>query len=335
MKSGIYCIKSISQNKIYIGQSVYLQRRKSSHKKDLASGKHGNEILQRHYDKYGKDDLIFEIIEFCEIDQLDARERYWISYYDSMNRSKGFNMESGGNLGKAFSDERRLSITGEGNPMYGRKHSPDFVEYIRIRNRASSDKLTTADVEDIKKRLVNAERQQDLAKEYNVTISTINKIAKCKNWEWVLPELNQLLINASDVYKENRDNQFNEYFSKGLSVAEIAIITGCQHLTITNVLKKSIDEKRNNWKQLKENVLHDYRLGLSRNDLINKYGISKTTHCRIISDEFNKQKDELKDKIVSLKKSGMLNKDIAIKLGIHRTTVTQYLKKHAPELIKR
>lgn len=333
MKSGIYCIRSISQNKIYVGQSVDLNRRILNHKYLLKKGKHSNEILQRHHDKYGINDLKFEIIEFCGIKKLDERECYWINYYDSMNRNNGFNMESGGNENKIISEERRKAITGKGNPMFGRRHSQDFINYMRIHNRASSDKLTLKNVETIKLRLINNERQVELAKEYDVTISTINKIAKCKNWEWVLPELNDSLIKISGELKLKRDNEFRRLFSKGMPICEISKITNCEFSTIKKVLEKELNEKNSNWASIKKSILEDYKKGLRCKEITNKYNIGKSTYVRIISKEYNDEKTILKEKILSLKKSGMLNKNIAETLKIHRTTVTEYLKKYAPELL--
>ncbi|MGL5125615.1 MAG: LuxR C-terminal-related transcriptional regulator [Fusobacteriaceae bacterium] len=39
--------------------------------------------------------------------------------------------------------------------------------------------------------------------------------------------------------------------------------------------------------------------------------------------------------VIDLKEKGMMNKDIAQKLKIHRTTVTEYIKKYNSMLIPR
>ena len=46
--------------------------------------------------KYGIENFTFEIIEECSQEQLNEREIYWISYYDSFNKEKGYNMTPGG-----------------------------------------------------------------------------------------------------------------------------------------------------------------------------------------------------------------------------------------------
>lgn len=335
MKSGIYCIKSVSTNKIYIGQSIDVNKRIRRHKTQLSKGKHENKILQRHYDKYGEDDLVFDVLEYCSIDMLNERERYWIAFFDSMNREKGFNIESGGNEGKIFSEERRRAISGPNNPMYGKHHSPEFVEYIRIRNRASSDKLTEDDVKNIKMRLAKGEKQSDLADEYNVDLTTINKIAKCKNWDWVLPELNNTLINLQDKFKKERDEKFKKLYSEGCSLAEIAKITGSEYRTIKKALKDEIEKKKGEKQELEERILQDFINGLSKDAILNKYGMTEKVYWRITAKKFWENRQHLYDEIIRLKKAGMLNKDIAKTLNISRVTVTRCLKKFYPDALKK
>lgn len=46
--------------------------------------------------KYGIDNFCFEVIEECSEDELNEKEVFWIKYYDSFNRDKGYNMTPGG-----------------------------------------------------------------------------------------------------------------------------------------------------------------------------------------------------------------------------------------------
>lgn len=71
---GIYKITSPS-GKIYIGQSVNLERRKKTYQK-LNQNK-SQYIIYSSLHKYGPENHIFEIIEECTIEQLDERELYW------------------------------------------------------------------------------------------------------------------------------------------------------------------------------------------------------------------------------------------------------------------
>ena len=65
---------------------------------------------------------------------------------------------------------------------------------------------------------------------------------------------------------------------------------------------------------------------MSKKDIMNKYGISNTTYIRYTSEAYNERKQETIKKVIEMRKSGMMVKDIAEKLHLHRTTVTEYCK---------
>lgn len=75
--SGIYQIQSITNGKRYVGSALYLKRRKKVHCRVLKDKRH-NMHLQNHFNKYGIEDLVFGIIEFCPKEKLFEREQYWI-----------------------------------------------------------------------------------------------------------------------------------------------------------------------------------------------------------------------------------------------------------------
>lgn len=76
---GIYQIRNLVNNKVYIGSSNNLRNRKASHFKCLKSGRHENPHLQRAYNKYGKDNFIFEILELCTLEEQYIVEQKWIN----------------------------------------------------------------------------------------------------------------------------------------------------------------------------------------------------------------------------------------------------------------
>jgi len=87
MKSGIYKITNKKNNKIYIGSSKNIKNRFSKHKNLLRSNKHHSIKLQRAWNKYGADNFIFEVIEYCNEDELLDRENY---YLDLLLKSKDY-----------------------------------------------------------------------------------------------------------------------------------------------------------------------------------------------------------------------------------------------------
>jgi group I intron endonuclease len=95
---GIYKIISPS-NKIYIGQSRNIKRRWKYYYSNAITIKQHTKL---HYSllKYGVENHKFEIIEECNIDQLDEQEIHWINYYNSIKQ--GLNIGLGGSGGNGL-----------------------------------------------------------------------------------------------------------------------------------------------------------------------------------------------------------------------------------------
>lgn len=139
---GIYCIENLINCKKYIGQSKHIKHRWAIHKWDLSHNKHCNQHLQKAWNRYGKSNFTFYILEECEMANLDSRELYYISLYNSCDSSFGYNIEIGGGGKKEISKETREKISrsaklrvGEKNPFYGRHHS---IETKRMIGKANS-----------------------------------------------------------------------------------------------------------------------------------------------------------------------------------------------------
>lgn len=82
--SGIYKITNIINNKIYIGSSNNIYKRKREHFCTLENGTHCNAHLQRAYNFYGKNNFKFEIIEICEEKYLlEVEQIYLNKYFDN------------------------------------------------------------------------------------------------------------------------------------------------------------------------------------------------------------------------------------------------------------
>ena len=90
---GIYKIINNINGKIYVGQSVDIAKRWSSHKTEFKKQKYDTK-LYRAIAKYGLENFTLEVIEECAQNKLDEREVYWIEYYDSYH--KGYNETLGG-----------------------------------------------------------------------------------------------------------------------------------------------------------------------------------------------------------------------------------------------
>ena len=111
--SGIYKI-NFPNGKTYIGKSVNIKQRIKEHNTDIRQ-----EVLYLAITKYFKNNIEeFEILEECEREKLSEREKYWIKYYNSNLKEKGYNLTEGGdgaalgtlNVSACFSEEDLKSI---------------------------------------------------------------------------------------------------------------------------------------------------------------------------------------------------------------------------------
>lgn len=92
---GVYKIENTENGKIYVGQSVDVEKRFREHKRQLRANSHGNCYLQDDWNIYGENAFTFEIIEKCRSIYLNEIERNLIKEYDSMDKSKGYNIMPG------------------------------------------------------------------------------------------------------------------------------------------------------------------------------------------------------------------------------------------------
>ena len=95
-KSGIYCIKNMINNKVYVGKAKCIYRRIVNHIYSLNSknNKSSNEYLIRAWHKYGKDNFEYFVLEYLDLDDqlISKRETYWIMTLNSLNKDKGYNL---------------------------------------------------------------------------------------------------------------------------------------------------------------------------------------------------------------------------------------------------
>ena len=73
MSIGIYKIENLLSHKIYIGQSINIEKRWKEHCQPSS-----NSLIAKDIQKYGKDNFSFIILEECLIDKLNEREDFYI-----------------------------------------------------------------------------------------------------------------------------------------------------------------------------------------------------------------------------------------------------------------
>jgi len=134
MKCVIYMIKSPS-GKIYIGQSRNVDKRFKQYKNLQCKTQ---TVLINSLKKHGVDNHIFEIIEECEFEEMNVRERHWQDHYNSL-APNGLNSMLAESYGKprvvSEYTSKKLSEgkLGVKNPMYGTTKSEETRQKLSNR----------------------------------------------------------------------------------------------------------------------------------------------------------------------------------------------------------
>lgn len=164
MTCGIYRITNLKTGRLYIGSAHNIERRWRQHKTDLKRGVHANSRLQWAWRRDGPDSFMFEIVEFVAADELTDAEQRWIDETGCANGQTGYNVNPMAD-GSIRSPETRAKVsaakTGEGHHLH---------------------KLTTAEVEQIKRRLTDGERCPHIALTYGVSRQAICDIKANRTW---------------------------------------------------------------------------------------------------------------------------------------------------------
>lgn len=112
---GIYRIINTTSEKSYVGSSKNIGKRISEHYRSLLNNKHPNKHLQNSWNKNsGK--FIAELVETCHIDDLVAKEQYYISKEGYYNLLKVAYSVQGRKQSKEEIEKRV-------NKLKGRQHS--------------------------------------------------------------------------------------------------------------------------------------------------------------------------------------------------------------------
>lgn len=182
---GIYMIKNIANGKVYVGKAKDIIGRWGAHVGGLLKNKHGNEHLQRAWNKYGEENFYFTILEEVELENQDEREKYWIQHCKSYDPQFGYNKTYGGEGGipteetllklkkvkntKEFLDKNRDFQTGVSLPK-------ELSKKIKASKQKNFKQFTRQEIEDIVKRRKNGEYYINIANDYGVCYNVIRSI---------------------------------------------------------------------------------------------------------------------------------------------------------------
>lgn len=250
MKKYIYKIINIKNGKIYIGQTKDYKRRFDEHTKLLSQNKHYNFHLQKSWNNYGEDSFKFEVIEYTE--DYNEREKYWISYYQSTDSSRGYNIMEGGD-------------------------DPPHI---------NGSKITREMAEDIRQLLIKSGSLDYVCSMYpNITRGHINRINKGMAWKdnsLLYPLCNPLPNCFSEKVVDNIIKDLQDGI---LHQKEIAKKYGCARTTIT-AINQGVHFHRDNI----EYPIRKFKLDkLTQKDVVDIMGLLQNTDLSFeqIAEMFN------------------------------------------------
>ena len=127
--SGIYQIRNLVTDKVYVGSAVHFGRRWSLHKRRLRQQTHHSAKLQNAWNKYGEAHFEFTVLEVvADKGRLLEREQHWLDATNAPTDGMNMSPAAGSLLGAKFSDESRRRMS---EAHRGVKKSPEHVENVR------------------------------------------------------------------------------------------------------------------------------------------------------------------------------------------------------------
>lgn len=89
--SGIFTIRNIANNKLYVGMADDFRKRKAEYLCTLRRGNMKNPAIQEDFNLFGENEFEIELIEQCGKEEMSGRKRFWIDHFGSANRMMGYN----------------------------------------------------------------------------------------------------------------------------------------------------------------------------------------------------------------------------------------------------
>ncbi len=141
--SGIYAIRSLIDERCYVGSAVSIYNRWKGHRTSLRKGRHENPKLQNFYNKYGESCLEFVVLEFCSKIKLVEREQLFL---DRLTPEFNVHPNARSPLGRKFTAEmiekcrkaqqrrfeaERAAGIKRVSPMKGKRHSSQAKAKLR------------------------------------------------------------------------------------------------------------------------------------------------------------------------------------------------------------
>lgn len=212
MKSGVYIIKNLIDDRVYIGSAKNIEARKKRHLTDLTNNKHHSIYLQRFTNKYGIGSIFFDILEYCDSNNLlICEQKYLELYIPEFNICK----IAGSCIGISKSEEfkKKISILTKGvnNPTYGKERTLQWRKNISNANKGqvawnkgkkgiySEDTINKMRIH-AEKRKFSKETRKKISDKAKIPIYQYDKLMNfIKEWDSTKEASKKLYIPSSNI----------------------------------------------------------------------------------------------------------------------------------------
>lgn len=142
MTSGIYWAYHKSKDRaLYVGSSLNINKRMQIHRTNLKRNKHHNKYFQNIFNKYGKGDIEWMVLEETKPELLKEREQFWVDAISPVCNSKfPVDRPTLGMKLPPFTEEHKRKIA---EAKMGSKN-PNYKE-VKVRDRSKESKFQSAE----------------------------------------------------------------------------------------------------------------------------------------------------------------------------------------------
>lgn len=202
MECGTYRIRNTITGDFYIGSSINIYQRWRKHKEALRRGNNGCLILQNAWNKYGEEAFVFEVIEFCSVEErLDKEQILLDELSPPYNIAKSARSPS---VGRRF----RLPEEAKQKISKGNKGKKRTLEQCKAMSEARKGKpLWTVDKERYEKRKqhlakLSAKQRKPIERICLTTgiVTEYESVAAARK-EWDVVEIYKVLKGKRESYK--------------------------------------------------------------------------------------------------------------------------------------
>ena len=232
LNTGVYQIVNQINNKRYIGSSIDLKERIKTHFRMLKRNKHHSMHLQKSYNKYGGENFVFDILLFCDKENLIFYEQRAIDSYDFNKELYNRRTKAEINIGLKHSEETKRKMS---KINIGKKASKETKKKISEASKRyrHSEEIKRKMSED-RKGNKNEKKRKKHSKESKKKMSK-NRKGEKHHFSGKKGENNPL---SKQIYQINKDT--NEIIKKWYGIAEAERNLGIIYTSISKACNGKI-----------------------------------------------------------------------------------------------